>query len=148
MIIVHTGAAGAPYNSYASLADADAYHGARATTAWAGDDAAKTAALIRATDYIDASYTFTVNPVLGTGLDALLVKATIVMAVYALTDTLAAKAEREIVEEEKELSGVGKKRLKYSDGTSLDPYPMVTKILAPLTGNSGSPGLSFGTLVK
>ncbi|MFZ4165307.1 DnaT-like ssDNA-binding protein [Brevundimonas sp. NPDC058933] len=149
-ILVHSGAEGVDYNSYASLAEADAYHAARATTAWTSvtDPAVRTAALIRATDYIDATYRFSVNPVLGTGLDALIVKATIVMAVYALSDTLAGKADREIVEEEKEAAGVGKKRVKYAEGQAVDPYPMVTKILAPLTGNSGGGGVSVGKVIR
>lgn len=146
-LIIHPGTQGAPYNSYATLAEADAYHLDRATTAWAGTDAAKTAALIRATDYIDATYSFSVDPVLGTGLDALIVKATIVMAVYALNEDLAAKAGQVIVEEEKEAAGVGKKRVKYAEGRTVDPYPMVTKILAPLTGNTGS-GVSVGKVIK
>lgn len=43
-------------NSYATLAQADAYHAGRATVAWAGDDAAKEAALIRATQWLDGRY--------------------------------------------------------------------------------------------
>jgi hypothetical protein len=41
---------------YGSVAAADAYHLARANAAWAGDDAAKQAALIRASAYIDGKY--------------------------------------------------------------------------------------------
>jgi hypothetical protein len=41
---------------YGTVAAADAYHAARANTAWAGDDVAKQAALIRASVYIDGRY--------------------------------------------------------------------------------------------
>lgn len=41
---------------YGTVAAADAYHAARANTAWAGDEAAKQAALIRASAYIDGRY--------------------------------------------------------------------------------------------
>lgn len=41
---------------YGSVSDADAYHEARANSKWAGDDAAKTAALVRASSWIDATY--------------------------------------------------------------------------------------------
>ncbi|WP_024696153.1 DnaT-like ssDNA-binding protein [Pseudomonas syringae] len=41
---------------YGTVADADAYHAARANTAWTGDDMAKQAALIRASAYIDGRY--------------------------------------------------------------------------------------------
>lgn len=45
-------------NSYVSVADADAYHADRETTAWTSisGDAGKEAALIRATQYIDGRY--------------------------------------------------------------------------------------------
>lgn len=41
---------------YGAVAGADAYHADRANTAWAGDDTAKQAALIRASAYIDGKY--------------------------------------------------------------------------------------------
>lgn len=134
------------HDSFASLTDADAYHEARATTAWTSAPApVRSAALIRATDYIRANYFFRANPISESGPDALLVQATVVMAVYALADTLAEKAEREIVEEEKELAGVGRKRVKYAEGRAGDPYPLVTSILAPLIIQTGG-GVSTGRL--
>lgn len=41
---------------YGTLADANAYHTARGNAGWTGADAAKEAALQRATDYIDGRY--------------------------------------------------------------------------------------------
>lgn len=41
---------------YGSMEAADAYHALRGNTAWTGDDAAKTAALVRASAYIDGKY--------------------------------------------------------------------------------------------
>ncbi|MEE4332303.1 DnaT-like ssDNA-binding protein [Pseudomonas alliivorans] len=41
---------------YGNVADADAYHAARANAAWTGDDMAKQAALIRASAYIDGKF--------------------------------------------------------------------------------------------
>jgi len=43
-------------NSYASLAEAAAYHAARGNTTWTGADALKEAALIRATQWLDGRY--------------------------------------------------------------------------------------------
>lgn len=43
-------------NSYASLAQAAAYHAARGNGTWTGSDAVKEAALIRATQWIDGRY--------------------------------------------------------------------------------------------
>ena len=58
-MIVETGTGLPTANSYASLADANNFHSDRLTPEWAGTDAQKTAALIRATDSIDATYRFT-----------------------------------------------------------------------------------------
>lgn len=52
-LTVETGAGLPEADSYASVADADAYHAARGNAAWTGDDAAKEAALRKATDYLD-----------------------------------------------------------------------------------------------
>ncbi len=41
---------------YGTVAEADAYHAARANTAWTGDEMAKQAALIRASAYIDGKF--------------------------------------------------------------------------------------------
>ncbi|MEE5088446.1 DnaT-like ssDNA-binding protein [Pseudomonas alliivorans] len=41
---------------YGNVADADAYHAARANAAWTGEDMAKQAALIRASAYIDGKF--------------------------------------------------------------------------------------------
>lgn len=43
-------------NSYASVAEADAYHADRGNTAWAGIEVVKESALVRATDYIEQVY--------------------------------------------------------------------------------------------
>lgn len=52
---VETGAIVSGANSYASIADADAYHAERGG-AWTGTDAQKTAALLKATAYLDGKY--------------------------------------------------------------------------------------------
>jgi hypothetical protein len=41
---------------YGTIADADAYYSARLNAGWTGEDTAKTAALIRASSWIDATY--------------------------------------------------------------------------------------------
>lgn len=41
---------------YGNVAGADIYHADRLNTAWAGDNAAKAAALVRASQYLDAFY--------------------------------------------------------------------------------------------
>ncbi|WP_374321904.1 DnaT-like ssDNA-binding protein [Brevundimonas sp.] len=145
-IIVHDGSEGSQYNSYASLEAADAYQRARKHPSWEEDhdDDEREAALIRATDYLDTTY----NLPAPTGeVHALVVRATIVLAVYALTDDFFAKQERGVVEIEEELSGVGKQRTKFDTNAVSDPYPMITRILAPITGTTSS-SVSVGRLIK
>lgn len=134
---------GPDLNSFASLQAADDYHAARRNTVWEdADEADCEAALIRATDYILTTYDLPTGDV-----DPLVTRATIVLAVYALTDDFFAKQERGVVEIEEELSGVGKQRTKFDTNTVSDPYPMITRILAPITGTTSS-SVSVGRLIK
>jgi len=45
-------------NSYSSVADADSYFSLRGVTTWTGTDEVKQQALVKATSYIDATYTW------------------------------------------------------------------------------------------
>ena len=54
-LIVEDGSGLSGANSYASTAQADTYASDRGLTAWTGDTATKEAALIRATDYLEAT---------------------------------------------------------------------------------------------
>lgn len=53
---VETGAGVAGANSYVSVADCDTYHADRGNAGWAGSNAVKQAALIKATDYVTQVY--------------------------------------------------------------------------------------------
>ena len=58
-LVVEDGTGLADANSYIASADADTYWANRANAAWAAlDDDAKAAALIQATQYLDARYSF------------------------------------------------------------------------------------------
>lgn len=59
-LIVEDGTRPAGANSFAGLAEADAYHAARLTAAWTGEvtDAQKEAALIRASDWLNRKVTW------------------------------------------------------------------------------------------
>lgn len=146
-IILHDGSEGSDYNSYASLEAADAYQRARKNAAWSEDyeDDEREAALIRATDYLDTAYdlpkpTGEVHP--------LIVRATVVLAVYALKHDFFAKQERAVLETEEELSGVTKERVKYDTNAPNDPYPMITRMLAPITGQSGGRSATVGKIIR
>lgn len=55
-LIVEDGTGKPDAESYVSAADADAYHAARGNAGWTGAEAAKEAALRRATEYLDGAY--------------------------------------------------------------------------------------------
>lgn len=58
-LIVEDGSGRADANAYVSVAEADAYFALRNNAAWAAAAAAdKEAAIVRATDYLDAGYAF------------------------------------------------------------------------------------------
>lgn len=54
--VVEDGTAKADANSYVAIAEADGYFADRGITAWTGADAAKQAALVKATDYIEGRF--------------------------------------------------------------------------------------------
>lgn len=145
---VHSGVEGSDYNSYTDLEFADLYHRVRATAVWfEADKTAREASLVRATDYIDATYKFNCPAAENGAVHPLVKKATIILAANALTDSFTDKAEAAVIEEEKELAGVGKKRRKYDTKPVSDPYPMVTAVLAPITVRpSGS--VQTGKIIK
>lgn len=55
-MIVEDGTGLETANSYISVVDCDSYHNDRGNVAWIGEDTAKEAALIKATQYIDGRY--------------------------------------------------------------------------------------------
>ena len=55
-LIIEDGSGRSDAESYVSLADCDAYHSARANSSWTGDEAAKEAALLEATAFVEDSY--------------------------------------------------------------------------------------------
>ncbi len=58
MLIVEDGTGRADANAMIAVAYADSYHTARGNAAWAGDDAVKEAAIIRASAYLTGSYSW------------------------------------------------------------------------------------------
>jgi hypothetical protein len=117
-------------NSNVTLAEALSYHTDRATAEWlAADDSTRSAALIRATDYIN--FTYTLNETIDR-TDAAVKNATMALAPYALGINLTAQASPDVLSEE--LVGVAKTT--YSASPS-DPYPFVTSILSPVASRKG-----------
>lgn len=134
-----TGVEGA--DSYASVEDAVAYHELRGN-AFEGTTSQKAAALVRATDYIDAHYT----PLVDRGRHGLrfagchgfatVRKATIELAVHAIDGSLFQKAARGIASQEEEIVGAITTSITY-DAAPEDPFPFVTAMLAPVAALNG-----------
>lgn len=151
-IIVEDGAGLANSESYASVSFADAYFASRANDVWdALDTPAKEAALISATDFIEATYSQSWRGSKATATQALswprldvyldgfalpaeaipyrLIQATAELAVRASAAPLVEDQGQRVVKEKVDV-------LETTYAEFSDPaqrYPLVTRILAPLT---------------
>lgn len=142
--------------AYTDTATADAYFEARNIAAWTdASDAQKSAALIRATDYIDATYIFRSvkltdeqpleNPRYGdTDINPAVIKATLELALIALSADLFAN-EREVIEEETSVGSISTS-VTYASSNA-DPFPMVTKLLAPISARRGASASSTRLII-
>lgn len=116
----------------------------RGYTDWTGEsDAELTRYLLLAQDYIDARYTFKSDLT-----DAEQSKLDVAQFKIAydilLNGEQPIRAERIALKESKELAGMKVSR-EYED-THVDPYPAVTRLLAPILIGGGS--VRFGKLVR
>ncbi|GGD64607.1 hypothetical protein GRI62_11860 [Erythrobacter arachoides] len=149
MIITTLGAIDA--NSYADIVTADAFHKLRNNQAWAdAAESAKTAALVRATDYLDANYIYVSVPATEFQalehprisnpdiLDARIVKATIMLAEKFLTDDPLATPSPTVISTTEKLEGVGESSTTYAAPVPVsDPYPQVTRTLGKMAVRRG-----------
>lgn len=142
LMMIHETGAGLPgANSYASLEQAATYHGARLNSEWIAADVRKQeAALIKATDYIEATYASGILPTVPTqglqwpagGFTAVpspVVAATLILAAYALTGPLTAPKSRGVSKATKKLEGVGELTTEFDPAPAGDPFPAVTSLL-------------------
>ena len=130
-----------------TLTDTDAYHLDRLTPRWADStEATRKAAIVRAADYIERTYTLRDCV---EDNDPLLLKSIMALAVHALTSTLAeAEADRDIIASEKSGDGIGAIKLTYGDKAA-DRFPAITAMLRPiayLTRAGG--GITIGKMVR
>jgi hypothetical protein len=171
-MIVETGTGLNNADSYVSLAEANAYATARAWAGWTGTDAAKEAALVTATSYIDTNYRFKgslltltqslawprvdVTDIEGrplTGVPVNVKSATIELAMRALIAPLVASPETAAVKRKRVKAGSVETETEYaiSVGSSSDPSPspMADRLLAGLLagGNVSSLGGGFVSFV-
>lgn len=156
-LVVEDGTGLASANGYISVADADAYFAERGESAWAGDDTAKGAAIVRATDYIEARFgarwrgieasdtqalswprdrVYTARGIAVEGVPAPIATACALYALRALTATLDPDPPRdasgqELVEATDTVGPITETRV-YQPGARTQPaYPAADRLIAP-----------------
>ena len=156
MMIIEDGTGIVGANSYATVEAFRAHHELRGE--FVGfPDAEIVAALVKATDYIEAHYpasTVRLNPAQGlqwpasdaTALPAPVVAATLILALYALNGPLTAPATRGI--KSKTIKGDAGEIATVYDDAPADPYPAITAIMVPLMARGAGGGLIMGKLAR
>jgi len=130
-----------------TVAEADAYHALRGNEEWQyfGTDAEKLSALYRASDFIRASYAIIDSEAAA----ALIREATIRLAPEI--DNLVTRSDAAKIKSTKEsLDGVVSEEIVYrDDAAGFDPFPLITKLLAPIIkGASNGSGISVIKVVR
>lgn len=128
-----------------TIEQADTYHGARANEAWFQlSEEEKSAALVRAADYIEAFYTLRSDvqedhPRLVSAVCALALELHI--NPQGLQATVGIKTKKESFE------GLDSTEITYQDAPT-DPYPQITGLLSPITVRPGGSGIQILRLVR
>ncbi|MHA0319058.1 DnaT-like ssDNA-binding protein [Sphingomonas melonis] len=149
-------------NSYLTVAQATEFHADRGNDDWADASPAQMAtALVRATDYIEATYRAHGDPLamsqglqwprLGDwGLDPRVQRATAILALEALSGPLMGRATRGVKMELVEGDGAGKLQTIYDDAGPEDPFPHATAILSEIASlrASGGSSVTGGRVVR
>ncbi|MDH7971044.1 hypothetical protein QH494_02525 [Sphingomonas sp. AR_OL41] len=151
MIIVETGAGLANANSYVSVTDADTYFADRAVTKWAAlSSGDKSAALIRATDYLDTMFVFRSVPLLDTQslqnprygetvLNPAVVKACLEVALISLTNDLFEVLPQSRVTDEEVWVGKVRSKTTYDlNNRTADRFPQIAALLKKVASRRGS----------
>lgn len=157
--VVEDGSGKADANSYSSVADADAYFSLRGNSAWAAlNTAAKEAALVLATDYIEATYRsawlgYRISatqalswPRSSVEIDGFIVPANVVpaavanacieLAVRASAESLIVDLGQQVVREKVDVLEV--EYSKNSDATKR--YPVASRLLNPYLLSTATDG--------
>lgn len=160
MIIVENGTGIEAANSYESVASFDAFHALRQNDEAADKTVAeKEAALVRATDYIEAHARAQGAPLSlsqglqwpvegSTAVPRQVRSATLILALYALRGPLASPAVRGIKSKSVKAGSVETETV-FDDAAPTDPYPEITAMLAPVTAQPTSgASVSFATVIR
>jgi len=128
-----------------NIETADAFHLVRDNVDWAGTNTEKSAAILRAQDYIAAYYTL--KPDIDPN-EPLLVRATCLLALEFLNGANKLKAERAVIKSKIAVEGVVLEEFEYAEGSpDADLYPFVTATLRPLL-SSQSGGFGYIQFVR
>ncbi|WP_343546576.1 hypothetical protein [Sphingobium yanoikuyae] len=129
-----------------TLEQVDTFHAERGNSEWAAiaDDAHRRALIVRALDYVETNYA----PL----IEAAEAQPRYLMSVALLALRLFLSPNTDTVQsvksEKKEMRGM-KKEVEYFGPTSLDPFPGVTKLIAPLQVAAViARSVTFGKLVR
>ena len=130
-----------------TLDQVDTYHAERGNTDWAAiaEVHKRNALLLKAFDYVEGNYA----PLVADAEDT----PRYLMAVALLALRILQKPNTDlsapvVKSEKKEMRGM-KKEVEYFETASLDPFPGVTKLIAPLQKPAFvAPSVSFGKLVR
>ncbi|AGN30439.1 hypothetical protein SXAG_00158 [Synechococcus phage S-CBS4] len=164
-LVVEDGSGLSGANSYATAAQADTYASDRGLSAWTGDTATKEAALIRATDYLEATYReawlgyratktqalswprtnveVDLYPIPADEVPVAVRNATIEMAIRALTEDLLADQTQRVKREKVDVL-----EIEYADGSDATKrYPFVGRMLSPYIYGGSAEGGAFSTRV-
>lgn len=165
MAIITENGSGLPNaNSYATVAAFKLYQADRGEDLSDYETAQLSAALVKATDCIDSTYRANGLPLLANqalqwpregdyGLDGRVVRATMILALAALSGPLQARVERNVKLSKVSLDGGGSVETAYEDGSPADAFPHVTAILSPIaslrsdTGTGGN-GVMISRVVR
>lgn len=117
------------------IEEADAYLGARNYTDWTDLELEeKVGLLLQAADYITATYTFTVDePETRQEFKA----AKCYLALQISRSPLSLQHADPVSSREERLEGVVTEKTSYAVARNSDPYPLVTKLLRPITAQTG-----------
>lgn len=158
-MIYEDGSGVADANSYATLPEAQDYHQARGNDAWGeASPAQQSAALIRATDYIETTYRAVGDPVslsqglqwpkLGDwGVPGAIKRATYLLALEALSGPLQGRVERGIRSKTDAMEGLGSNSVTYDDAPD-DAFPHVTAMLAGIASLRSASSVWVGRVRK
>lgn len=129
-----------------TLEQVDTFHADRGYSEWAAiEDTQRSALIVRALDYVEANYAPLIADAEGHPRFLMSV-ALLALRLFQSPNTDA--AQQTIKSEKKEMKGM-KKEVEYFEPSSIDPFPGVTKLIAPLQKPAFvAPSVSFGKLVR